>query len=80
LLLQSFSIAKSEISLLCGTFIVSVNIKLGVQRKHAKEPPLILINGEYKNAPRDMKAFTLLLRSTAKSEILIALLMKTQVF
>jgi hypothetical protein len=74
---KSFSIAKSETSLLCGMFIVSVDIRLGMQRKYIKES---LIKGEYKNVPRDMKAFTLLLRSIVKSEILTALFMKIQVF
>jgi len=40
--LKSFSIAKSETSLLCGMFIVSVDIRLGVQRKYIKESPCLV--------------------------------------
>jgi hypothetical protein len=81
LLLQSFPIANSDTPLLCGMFIVFVDIRLGVQRKYIKESPLpSLINGEFKNAPRDLKTFTLLLHYILKAEILTALLMKIQVF
>lgn len=47
---------------------------------HQSVPLPSLINGEYKNAPRDLEAFMLFLRSIVKSEILTALFMKIHVF
>lgn len=46
----------------------------------SKRAPPSLINGGYKNAPRDLKAFTLFLRSIVKSEIFSVLFMKIQAF
>jgi hypothetical protein len=80
-IVKLFPLQKPETSILCGTFIVFVDIRLRVQRKKLpRETLLNLINGEYKNAPRDLKASILHLQSVMKSEIFTALFRKIQVF
>ena len=80
LLLQSFSIAKFETSLLCGMLIDFVDNRLEVQRKYIKESPYLAWSMVNTKTHREIRKLLLLLCSIVKSEILTALFMKIQVF